>query len=136
MVGILRACIRPGPNALARRACKECKIIAVIVFSQLFAVLIDEHEHIIIDCNNFLAAESRFKVGIGFNFVINLLIIGVVFGNKFNGVGKRVTFGPHERTGKFACGVGLAGEGLIGSIIVSSAVAYIHLSLLDGNIVA
>ena len=83
----------------------------------MFAVLIDEHEHIIIDCNNFLAAESRFKVGIGFNFVINLLIIGVVFGDKFNGVGKRVTFGPHERTREPACGVGFAGEGRNGAVV-------------------
>ena len=117
MAGVLRVCIRPGPNTLARRACKECKIIGVIVFSQLFAVLIDEHEHIIIDCNNFLAAESRFKVGIGFNCVINLLIIGVVFGNEFDGVGKRVTFGPHERTREPACGVGFAGEGRNGAVV-------------------
>ena len=116
MVGILRACIRPGPNALARRACKECKIIGVIVFSRLVVVLIDKHEHIIVDCNNFLAAENRFKVGIFFDFVINLLIVGVVFGDKFNGVGKRVTFGPHERTREPACGVGFAGEGRNGAV--------------------
>ena len=133
---ILRLAIDPGPNALARRACKECKIIGVIVFSRLVAVLIDEHEHIIVDCNNFLAAENRFKVGIFFDYVINLLIVGIVFGNEFDGVGKGVAFGPHERTREPACGVGFAGEGRNGAVACFFAVAYIHLSLLDGNIVA
>ena len=83
----------------------------------MFAVLIDEHEHIIIDCNNFLAAESCFKIFVVVDCVINLLIIGVVFGDEFDGVGKGIAFGPHERTREPACGVRFAGEVRNGAVV-------------------
>ena len=125
--------IDPGPNALARRSRKERKVIGVISGGQFRAVLINKNEHIVVDCNDPFAAESRFKTFVLVDCVINLLIVGIVFGNEFDGVGKGVALRPYERTGETACRIGLSGEFVVGGTLFF--VADIHCALRYRNIV-